>query len=122
MELFSYAYLGIKNRKEFYAMTLSEYNLKSEAYQLQQVKRIEELHLQAFLNQAVQATKGSIKNPTPMFTTFKSFFDTEKVIDDVRSQFERDYKPRSKASQDNAIKQTIAQRIREFNQMKKGGD
>ena len=57
-----------------------------------------------------------------MFTTFKSFFDTEKVIDDVRSQFERDYKPRSKASQDTAIKQTIAQRIREFNQMKKGGD
>ena len=57
-----------------------------------------------------------------MFTTFKSFFDTEKIIDDVRSQFERDYKPRSKTSQDTAIKQTIAQRIREFNQMKKGGD
>ena len=86
MELFSYAYLGVRNRKEFYAMTLSEYNLKSEAYQLQQVKRVEELHLQAFLNQAVQATKGSIKNPTPMFIiTFKltsdiinNFFSVKK--------------------------------------------
>ena len=111
MELFSYAYLGVKNRKEFYAMTLSEYNLRSEAYQLQQVKRVEELHLQAFLNQAVQATKGSIKNPTPMFTTFKSFFDTEKVIDDVRSQFERDYKPRSKTSQDRLLNKLLLREL-----------
>lgn len=121
MELFSYAYLGIENRQQFYAMSLSEYVLKSEAYQLKQVKRIEELHLQAFLNQAVQATTGSSKNPQPKYPTFKSFFDAEALVDDIRSNFELGYKPKSATSKNKILKQTIAQRIREYQKLQKEG-
>ena len=59
-------------------MTLAEYQLRMEAYSLQQIKIQERLHLQAFLNKTVQATKGSKKHPKPYYEKFEQFFDAQK--------------------------------------------
>lgn len=77
-------------------MTLSEFTLKMEAYRLREVDRMEKIHVQAFLNQAVQATTGG-KKPKPVYDKFSKFYDTQKEIDKVRMKFEKDYKPKSKA-------------------------
>lgn len=77
-------------------MTLSEFTLKVEAYNLREVDRMETVHVQAFLNQAVQATTGG-KKPKPVYDKFSKFYDTKKEIDKVRMKFEKDYKPKSNA-------------------------
>ena len=48
-------------------MTFDEYLIRLEAFQLRTIKRNEELAYQAWLNQQVQATTGSSKNPKPKF-------------------------------------------------------
>lgn len=124
MEVFSYAYLGIRNREEFESMTLSEYTLQVEAYHLREVKKDEDLHAQAFLNFSVQSMKGDAKNPKPKYPTFDSFFNRQERIDEVRSRFESNYKAKSKSkpalNKSDLIK---AQRIREFMEIynEKGG-
>lgn len=77
-------------------MTLSEFTLKVEAYNLREVDRMEKVHVQAFLNQAVQATTGG-KKPKPVYDKFSKFYDTKKEIDKVRMKFEKDYKPKPNA-------------------------
>lgn len=77
-------------------MTLSEFTLKVEAYNLREVDRMEKVHVQAFLNQAVQATTGG-KKPKPVYDRFSKFYDTQKEIDKVRTKFEKDYKQKSNA-------------------------
>lgn len=122
MEVFSYAYLGIRNREEFESMTLSEYTLQVEAYHLREVKKDEDLHAQAFLNFSVQSMTGNKKDPEPKYPTFDSFFNRQERIDEVRSRFESNYKAKSKPAlnKPDLIK---AQRIREFMEIynEKGG-
>lgn len=77
-------------------MTLSEFALKMEAYNLREVDHIEKIHAQAFLNQSVQATTGG-KKPKPVYDKFSKFYDTQKEIDKVRMKYEKDYKPKSNA-------------------------
>ena len=86
-------------------MTFDEYLIRLEAFQLRTIKRNEELAYQAWLNQQVQATTGSSKNPKPKFRKFDQFFDTNKMIDEVRGNFEADYKSKyfSKSSKDTSL-------------------
>ncbi|EEX27725.1 hypothetical protein QP423_06490 [Lactobacillus jensenii] len=100
-------------------MPLVEYQLRMEAYQLQEVKRLEAIHLQAFLNQSVQATTGSAKHPKPKFNRFEKFFDVQKAIDDVRSSFEVDYQRTTTPAQE--AQQIFAKRMREFKKLKAEG-
>lgn len=89
-----------------------------EAYQLQQVKRQEEIALQAFMNQSVKATKGR-KNPKPMYRKFSDFFDTQAEIDRVRAEYEPDYIKKSEVKI-NAT-EIFAKRVEEFHRLKKAG-
>ena len=84
----SLAYLGLVSMREIEKMTFDEYLIRLEAFQLRTIKRNEELAYQAWLNQQVQATTGSSKNPKPKFRKFEQFFDTNKMIDEVRGNFE----------------------------------
>lgn len=123
MEVFAYRNFGTRNREEFERMTISEYSLQTEAFYLRQVDEFERLHWQAFLNQAVQATTGSKKDPKPKYSTFESFFNAKEKEENVRKQFEANYKP-EKAYDKKAVMQ--AQRINEFKkrfnqESKKGG-
>ena len=57
-----------------------------EAVRLKQVDMDYRNHLQAFLNYAVKATKGSGKNTKPVFTSFKKFFDYDKKVKEVTNK------------------------------------
>lgn len=116
MELNAYIYLGVRNRQEFGRMTLDEYYLRMEAAQIKRVREMEKLHLQAFLNQSVQATKGSAKNPKPKYPKFSDFYNSEKLIQDIRKEFEGDsYKPIKTKEEEK--RETIARRISEYNKL-----
>ena len=107
--------------REIEKMTLNEYLIRTEAFQLQTIKRNEELAYQAWLNQQVQATTGSPKNPKPKFKEFRKFFDSEKMIDEVRSSFELDYITTSNKAKLRTNENVFAQRLKEFKELKKQG-
>ena len=117
----SLAYLGFSSMREIEKMTLNEYLIRMEAFQLQTIKRNEELAYQAWLNQQVQATTGSPKNPKPKFKKFDQFFDTNKMIDEVRSSFEIDYITTSNKAKLRTNENVVAQRLKEFKELKKQG-
>lgn len=117
----SLAYLGFSSMREIEKMTLNEYLIRMEAFQLQTIKRNEELAYQAWLNQQVQATTGSPKNPKPKFKEFRKFFDSEKMIDEVRSSFEIDYITTSNKAKLRTNENAFAQRLKEFKELKKQG-
>lgn len=117
----SLAYLGFSSMREIEKMTLNEYLIRTEAFQLQTIKRNEELAYQAWLNQQVQATTGSSKNPKPKFKEFRKFFDSEKLIDEVRSSFELDYITTSNEAKLRTSENVFAQRLKEFKELKKQG-
>lgn len=100
-------------------MTLAEYQLRMEAYSLQQIKIQERLHLQAFLNQTVQATKGSKKHPKPYYEKFEQFFNVQKMVDEVRSAYEPDYIKQAEVKLNTA--DIFAKRVEEFKRLKKAG-
>ena len=117
----SLAYLGLVSMREIEKMTFDEYLIRLEAFQLRTIKRNEELAYQAWLNQQVQATTGSSKNPKPKFRKFEQFFDTNKMIDEVRGNFEVDYKSTKKQNTLRTNENLFAERLKEFRQLKKQG-
>lgn len=117
----SLAYLGLVSMREIEKMTFDEYLIRLEAFQLRTIKRNEELAYQAWLNQQVQATTGSSKNPKPKFRKFDQFFDTNKMIDEVRGNFEVDYKATNKQNTLRTNENLFAERLKEFRQLKKQG-
>ena len=117
----SLAYLGFSSMREIEKMTLNEYLIRMEAFQLQTIKRNEELAYQAWLNQQVQATTGSPKNPKPKFKEFRKFINSEKMIDEVRSSFELDYITTSNKAKLRTNENVFAQRLKEFKELKKQG-
>lgn len=117
----SLAYLGLVSMREIEKMTFDEYLIRLEAFQLRTIKRNEELAYQAWLNQQVQATTGSSKNPKPKFRKFEQFFDTNKMIDEVRGNFEANYKATKKQNTLRTNENLFAERLKEFRQLKKQG-
>ena len=117
----SLAYLGLVSMREIEKMTFDEYLIRLEAFQLRTIKRNEELAYQAWLNQQVQATTGSSKNPKPKFRKFDQFFNTNKMIDEVRGNFEVDYKSTKKQNTLRTNENLFAERLKEFRQLKKQG-
>ena len=117
----SLAYLGLVSMRAIEKMTFDEYLIRLEAFQLRTIKRNEELAYQAWLNQQVQATTGSSKNPKPKFRKFEQFFDTNKMIDEVRGNFEADYRATKKQNTLRTNENLFAERLKEFRQLKKQG-
>lgn len=65
-------------------MTLYEYDIRMKAFRLQQIDREFDIHLQAWTNWNVQATKKQGKGKcVPVYKTFKQFFDYEQRVEDV---------------------------------------
>ena len=117
----SLAYLGLVSMREIERMTFDEYLIRLEAFQLRTIKRNEELAYQAWLNQQVQATTGSSKNPKPKFRKFDQFFDTNKMIDEVRGNFEANYRATKKQNTLRTNENLFAERLKEFRKLKKQG-
>lgn len=102
-------------------MTLREYQLRLEAYKIHQVREQENLATLAWWIQSVQATKGSAKHPKPVFSEFKDFFDSQKLIDQIRSSFEADYSPRASVTKAIDRAQIFNRRLEEFKKLKAAG-
>lgn len=80
------AYLGFVDLHDVERMTLVEYSLRMEAYQLQQLQVRQNIAIQAWFNQTVQATVGK-KNPRPKFKKFDQFFDRmEQELVEMKQQ------------------------------------
>lgn len=64
-------------------MTFAEYELLLEAHDLREVDLNYRAHQQAFLNLSVKATR---KNGSPVYRTFRKFFNYRKEIDRVKNK------------------------------------
>ena len=81
MALDCFRYLGFKSLSEVDRLTIPEYELMMEAYQLKAVDDNYRVHWQAFLNFAVQAKrKVGKRKEKPVYSRFDKFFDYEKEI------------------------------------------
>ena len=70
-------------------MTFFEYEARMHAYRLSSVDEQEKMHMQAWLNHAVTATKEKGKKQVPVYKDFKSFFDYEKQIRNVTGKVKK---------------------------------
>ncbi len=74
-------FLGMSDFREIDAMTLYEYDLRMRAHRLRGIDKEYEVHLQAWANHTVQATRRQGKDKVvPIYKTFKQFFDYEKYV------------------------------------------
>lgn len=71
-------------------MTLAEYELRMESYELKNVNKRLDMATQAFFNANVQAVDDDGK---PIYKCFDDFFDYISAINDVRSKYEPNYEP-----------------------------
>lgn len=76
---------------EIECLSPADYWLGMEAYAIKKTLDREDLALQAWMNQSVQATKGSDKHPQPAFKNFKEFYDVGELEDNIRGEFEPNY-------------------------------
>ncbi|EER74915.1 hypothetical protein HMPREF0877_0856 [Weissella paramesenteroides ATCC 33313] len=108
---------------EIETMTLPEYQLAMEAYAIKQTLRREDIAMQAWFNQTVQATKGSDKHPKPRYKNFKEFYNTEEQEDEIRAQFEPDYTSKfiTKKREQQLIQERF-EKLQELKQKRKGGN
>ena len=108
---------------EIETMTLPEYQLAMEAYAIKQTLRREDIAMQAWFNQTVQATKGSDKHPKPRYKNFKEFYNTEEQEDEIRSQFEPNYTSKfiTKKKEQQLIQERF-EKLQELKQKRKGGN
>ncbi|MGK4178812.1 hypothetical protein [Lapidilactobacillus dextrinicus] len=103
-------------------MTMAEYTLRMEAYKLKEAENRENIALQAWYNQQVQATVGK-KNPKPKYKSFAEFYDINDYKNQIRSAFEADYEPDRLGNQEKSRKQTeiFNKRMEEFKKLKAEG-
>ena len=115
------ARFGVKDVQTISKMSLEEYFLRSEAYQVEQVDDKERIAIQAWLNQAVQATKGSSKHPRPYFNKFSDFYNSTQYINEVHKEYNPEYIAQTVSEQEKemAKQDEIMNRTMEYNKKKK---
>lgn len=69
-------------------MTYKEYYIRLEAYYMQEAKQRQNLALQAFFNQMVQATTGSDENPKPKYKNLDDMYNLDDEKANIRHAFE----------------------------------
>lgn len=62
-------------------VTLSDFEVMTEAYRLRQIDDLLNIHLQAWTNSAVQQTE---KNGKPKYRRFSQFFNYEEMVNEVQ--------------------------------------
>ena len=100
-------FLGMSDFREINAMTLYEYELRMKAQRLREIDKEYEIHLQAWANHSVQATRRQGKDKAvPVYKTFKQFYDYEKYVRGAMGV-------RKNRAQEERLKR-IAVRVREY--------
>ena len=67
-----------------------------KAFQLARVDTQYDMHLQAWLNHSVTATKEQGKKQVPVYKNFKEFFDYEKQIKEVHNPIKNRLTPKQR--------------------------
>lgn len=112
--------LGFHSIRDIETMTLREYYLRLEAYQLHEIDVQEKIALQAFYNQSVQETTGK-KHPRPKYRKFKQFFDREEQELAVRNVFADDTMGISEKAKRHTQTELFMRRTQEFKKLRKQG-
>lgn len=112
--------LGFHSIRDIETMTLREYYLRLEAYQLHEIDVQEKIALQAFYNQSVQETTGK-KHPRPKYRKFKQFFDREEQELAVRNVFADDTMGISEKAKRHTQTELFMRRAQEFKKLRKKG-
>lgn len=103
-------------------MTLAEYELRMESYELKIVNKRLDMATQAFFNTNVQAVDNDGK---PIYKRFNDFFDYISAINDVRSKYESNYVPIKQTKKKSKV-DVFVNRIKEYQKKypkkRKGGD
>src|SRR5699024_12436951 len=102
-----FRYLGYVNLQDIKELTLYEYEARMHAYKLSQVDKERDMHLQAWLNYQVTATKESGKKQVPVFKSFKEFYNYERNLKEIESHMNET----NKLSDDVRRKAQIAKRL-----------
>lgn len=100
--MFAIAYFGMVDFAEIGRMTLQEFQIRKKAYLLQKIEREEDIHLQAWANRAIEATR---KDGKYQFRKFKDFYDKDKRLRSVLTFAPTEQEKRLLA---------IARRVRQF--------
>lgn len=95
-------------------MTIAEYELRMEAYNLQQVEKQYNAATLAWMNRNAQAFD---EDGNAVFTDFNDFFDRDEAIDKVKSNFESDYQPKTKVTKKQNRQDILLKRIREYQKL-----
>lgn len=95
-------------------MTIAEYELRMEAYNLQQVEKQYDAAIQAWMNRNAQAFD---EDGNAVFTDFNDFFNRDEAIDKVKSDFESDYQPKTKVKKKQNRQNILLKRIREYQKL-----
>ena len=112
--------LGFHSIRDIETMTLREYYLRLEAYQLHEIDVQEKIALQAFYNQSVQETTGK-KHPRPKYRKFKQFFDREEQELAVRNVFADDTMGISEKAKRHTQTELFMRRAQEFKKLREQG-
>lgn len=67
-------------------MTFREYSFEIHAHRLRSFDSRHQMHLQAWVNQQIKATKKQGKDTVPLFQNFKDFFDYEKELREIEGK------------------------------------
>lgn len=101
-------------------MTLKEYQLRLQAYEMKKATQRQDIAFQSWMNQQVKATKGSGKNTKPYYKSFKELYDLESEIESIQERYDPTFK--STQSKKQSVEQTINARIKEFYRRKEEKD
>ena len=71
---------------EAFNTTVEQYVCYAHAYNISQCDKEYNAAVQAWFNQAVKATSGSAKKPTPKYRNFDDFFDRNKQFASLFSE------------------------------------
>ncbi|GKQ42910.1 hypothetical protein RD055328_08330 [Companilactobacillus sp. RD055328] len=112
---------NINDLKQIGMMSLEEYWLRFEAAQIKKVEETEKIAKQSWLNQSVQATKGSSKNPQPKFKQFEEFYNSIELKNKIHKNFIENYVPiaETKKEKEKTEQSETLRRFEEFQKMKK---
>lgn len=112
------AYLGFTNLRDAERITLVEYQLRLEAYELQTITKREDQAMQAWYNYAVQSTTGGSK-PKWAFNSPNKFLKAVE-IERLKSEFFERYGLDRGRKADNMAK-AFQRRYDEFHRLKQRG-
>ena len=87
MAISCFRYFGFTSFEQVDCLTIAQYEMMTEALELQMLDHDFREHRQAFLNFAVRAEKKAGKNKTkPVYRKFRQFFDYDRELEKLKSR------------------------------------